>query len=400
MPPAITGVRGVRIPWGYATCLSVSFNYGILGELHTAKPKTVRAFGAHRPAAAASANNEVPMPDMKSWDDDPLVAFTAFVMTPAFASTSRRLGEAEPEAISTKSAEIYIFMFRKFTAWLAGQNRRFSQVEERDLVRFISQLRRRGEQNSGITERYLRLLERCYSHLKITPNPATSATKLAVDNHYLAQNVGTEALDPEQVDAFVAALPPLDPPGANRAGRLPKAWKRRRDHAVQATLLFGGLKVAEAIGLHLGEVEDSFNPLPIRLKINPEDKHATSYEHETIVHGYGADALRRWLIERLAEDSKGQRLFKGDLVFPGDAEGKPMSKVTLWRQVKATFARAGIDVNRSGGRTLRNTFAAQQLKEHGRTKNDVIGYLGLALERSAEIYETAKPRKKKSDEAL
>lgn len=354
----------------------------------------VRASGADRPATAVNANNEVPMPDLKTWDDDPLAAFTAFVMTPAFASTSRRLGEAEPEAISTTSGAVYTFMFRKFAAWLASQNRRFSQVEERDLVRFISQLRRRGEQNSAITERYLRLLERCYSHLQIMPNPATSATKLATDNHYLAQNVGTEALDPEQVAAFVSALPPLDPPGANRAGRLPKAWKRRRDHAVQATLLFGGLKVAEAIGLHLGEVEDSLSPLPIRLKINPEDKHATSYEHETIVHGYGADALRYWLIERLAEDGTGERLLKGDLVFPGNAEGKPMSKVTLWRQVKATFARAGIDVNRSGGRTLRNTFAAQQLKDHGRTKNDVKGYLGLALERSAEIYETAKPRKK------
>lgn len=340
------------------------------------------------------------MPDLKTWDDDPLAAFSTFVTTPAFARTSRRLGEAEPKEISTTSAAVYIFMFRKFATWLAGQSRRFSQVEERDLVRFVSQLRRRGEQNSGITERYLRLLERCYNHLQIAPNPATSATKLAIDNNYLAQNVGTEALDPEQVGAFVAALPPIDPPGANRAGRLPKAWKRRRDHAVQATLLFGGLKVAEAIGLHLGEVEDSFSPLPIRLKISPDDKHATSHEHETIVHGYGADALRYWLIERLAEDGKGQRLLKGDLVFPGDSEGNPMSKVTLWRQVKATFARAGINVNRSGGRTLRNTFAAHQLKEHGRTKNDVKGYLGLALERSADIYETAKPRKKKSDEAL
>jgi hypothetical protein len=94
---------------------------------------TVRAFGAGRPATAASANNEVPMPDLKTWDDDPLAAFTAFVTTPAFASTSRRLGEAEPEAISTTSAAVYIFMFRKFTTWLAGQNRRFSQVEERDL---------------------------------------------------------------------------------------------------------------------------------------------------------------------------------------------------------------------------------------------------------------------------
>lgn len=340
------------------------------------------------------------MPDLKQWDADPLASFTAFVRTTEFAQTSQRLGEADPEPISSKSAAIYTFMFRKFTTWIAGENRRFSQVEEKDLVRFISQLRRRGEQNSGITERYLRLLERCYKHLQIAPNPATSATKLAIDNRYLAQNAGTEALALEQIDAFVAALPPLDSPGANRAGRPPKAWKRRRDHAVQATMLFGGLKVAEAIGLHLDEVKESLSPLPIRLKISPEDKHDTSYEHETIVHGYGADALRHWLIERMAENRNGERVFTGDLVFPGDHEGKPMSKVTLWRQVKATFARAGIDVNRSGGRTLRNTFAAQQLNVHGRTKNDVKGYLGLALERSAEIYETAQPRKKKSDEAV
>lgn len=148
------------------------------------------------------------MPDLKTWDDDPLTAFTAFVTTPAFASTSRRLGDADPEAIGHGSAAVYSFMFRKFTTWLAGQNRCFSQVEERDLVRFVSQLRQRGEQNSGITERYLRLLERCYSHLQITPNAATLATSLATNNHYLVQNVGTEALDAEQIAAFVAALPP------------------------------------------------------------------------------------------------------------------------------------------------------------------------------------------------
>ena len=359
----------------------------------------VGAFGAGRTATAFSSNSQVLMTNPKKWDRDPLAAFKAFVKTAEFARTSRRLGEDDPEAISSKSAAVYSFMFSKFTTWLAGQHRPFSQVGEQDLIRFISQIRRRGEQNSGITKRYVRLLERCYHHLNVAPNPATSATKLATDNMYLAQNEGTEALDLEQVDAFVAALPSLDSLGANRAGRLPKAWKRRRDHAVQATLLFGGLKVAEVIGLHIDEVDDSFNHGPIRLKISPEDKHDTSYAHETLVDGYGADALRSWLVERQTDDKNGRRLLKGNLVFPGNHDGKPMSKVTLWRQVKATFDRAGIDVNRSGGRTLRNTFAAQKLKRGG-TKGDVKKYLGLALERSAEIYETAKPRKKKSDEAV
>jgi integrase/recombinase XerD len=339
------------------------------------------------------------MLDPKQWDANPVASFTAFVQTAEFARTSRRLGEADPAPVSAKSAAIYGFMFSKFAKWLAGEKKSFSHVGEQDLVRFISQLRSRGEQNSDITERYLRLLERCYAHLGIAPNPATSATKLATANRYLAKNEGTEALEQEQIDAFVAALPPIERPGPNRAGRLPKAWKRRRDHAAQATMLFGGLRVAEIIGLHLDEVDDAFNHGPIRLQINPEGKHATSYEHDTVVYDYGADALRHWLVERLAEDAGGNRVLAGNLVFPGDHTGKPMSKVTLWRQVQATFIRAELDVNRAGGRTLRNTFAARELK-NGRTKADVKEYLGLALERSAELYETAKPRKKKSNEAV
>jgi site-specific recombinase XerD len=339
------------------------------------------------------------MTDPKQWDADPIASFTAFVRTAEFARTSRRLGEADPAPVSSKSAAIYGFMFSKFAKWLAAEKKSFSHVGEQDLVRFVSQLRRRGEQNSDITERYLRLLERCYAHLKIAPNPATSATKLASENRYLAKNQGTEALEQEQIDAFVAALPSFEQPGPNRAGRLPKGWKRRRDHAAQASMLFGGLRVAEVIGLHVDEVDDAFNHGPIRLQINPEDKHDTSYEHETVVYDYGADALRRWLVERLAEDARGNRILAGNLVFPGDHTGKPMSKVTLWRQVQATFVRAGIDVNRAGGRTLRNTFAARELK-NGRSKADVKEYLGLALERSAELYETAKPRKKKSNEAV
>lgn len=340
------------------------------------------------------------MTDPKAWDADPVGSFAAFIQSDEFAKTSQRLGEKDPGPVSAKSAAVYAFMFRKFMMWLGGQDRSFSQAGEQELLRFVSQLRRSGEQNSDITERYLRLLERCYTYLQIAPNPATSAKGLATENRYLGNNQGTEALDEEQIEAFIAALPSLDAPRPNRTGRPPKAWKRRRDHALQATLLFGGLKVAEAIGLHLTEIDDAFDDGPIRLKITPEDKHDTSYEHETIVHGYGADALRHWLVERQATTRKGEPVFAGDLVFPGDLAGKPMSKVTLWRQVKATFARAGIEVNRSGGRTLRNTFAAQQLTTHGRTRGDVREYLGLALERSAELYESARPRKKKSDEAV
>lgn len=340
------------------------------------------------------------MKNQKTWDEDPISSFATFIHSAKFMETSRRLGKQSAEPISVKSAAVYTFMFGKFAAWLAQANRLFSAVDDQDLIRFVSQLRQRGEQNSGITARYLRLLERCYTFLEVTPNPAALALKRATDNKYLAHDTGTEALTEQQIADFIAALPPLELPMRNRAGRPPKAWKRRRDHALQATMLFGGLKVSEIIGLHLNEIDASFENLPLLVKIRPEDKHDTSYQHTTIVHAYGAEALRRWLIERQETDARGKPMFAGDLVFPGGHDGRPMSKVTLWRQVKATFERAGIDVNRSGGRTLRNTFAKQQLTTHGRTKSDLKEYLGLALERSAQIYETAQPRKIKVDEAV
>jgi site-specific recombinase XerD len=333
------------------------------------------------------------MSNLKQWDTDPVSAFSAFVHGPDFARTSHRLGLAAPKSLSAKSAEIYGFMFRKFAAWLAQENKRFSHLIDQDLVRFISQIRNRGEQNSLITERYLRLLERCYKHLDIRPNPASAALKIATENQYIAKDKGMQVLGPEQVTAFVDALPPFEPGGPNRAGRPPKAWKRRRDHAMLAVMLFSGLRVAEAIGLRLSEVDDAFDGEldedAIVLRITPEGKHDTSHEHETILRAYGAHALRRWLGERA------QLGIQGELVFPTSLAGDPLSRMTVYRQVKATFERAGIDVDRHGGRTLRNTFAVEELRDGG-TKTDLKKYLGLALERSAELYELAEAKGKPS----
>jgi integrase len=156
---------------------------------------------------------------------------------------------------------------------------------------------------------------------------------------------------------------------------------------MQATILFAGLRVAEAIGLRLSEVNDpfdgAFGDAGIVLEIGPEGKHDTSHAHETVLRSYGAQALRVWLKERAALG------IKGDLVFPADLAGSAMSTATVYRQVRATFGRAGIAADHNGGRTLRNTFAVEELRS-GRTRADLKRFLGLALERSTEIYEAAK----------
>lgn len=326
------------------------------------------------------------------WNQNPYAEFATFVKSDDFAKTSLRTSQGVPRPISSKSASIYIAMFGKFMRWLTSQNMQFSQLTEQDLVRFISQQRSHGTHNSSVSTVYLRLLERCFTHLSIRPNPASAAMKVASQNHYIAQNKRTAALESSEISAFIDALPPFEPEAANRGGRAPRAWKRRRDHAMQATMLFSGLRVTEAIGLRLSEIDDSFNgalrDTVIVLKITPEGKHDTSHDHETVLRSYGAVALRRWLAERLVLG------VDGELVFPADLSGKPMTRLTVYRQVRATFERAGIVVDRSGGRTLRNTFAVEELRFGGNTA-ELQQFLGLALERSAQIYEPSKVKRKK-----
>ena len=97
----------------------------------------------------------------------------------------------------------------------------------------------------------------------------------------------------------------------------------------------------------------------------------------------GVAELTAWLKEREAME------IPGDLVFPANLEGEPLHKATVYRQTRATFERAGIAVARAGGRTLRNSFAVQQL-DQGMPRSELTTALGLALERSTEAYRYAR----------
>lgn len=75
----------------------------------------------------------------------------------------------------------------------------------------------------------------------------------------------------------------------------------------------------------------------------------------------------------------------GSFVFPANLTGARMTKKTVYMQMRATFERAGLNLARSGGRTLRNTFAKRQL-DQGTSPDELKDILGLALERSANDY--------------
>jgi site-specific recombinase XerD len=320
------------------------------------------------------------MSQLAAWDTDPVKQFTRFVAAPDFVLTSSRQRELAPKPVSPESAAIYRFMFGKFAAWMLEERLKMSTVTARDLHRFV-QLAHDGHRdlNSKIAYRYLRLLERCYDHLERTPNPARDAI-VGIDRAQITRDAPMTALNADELERFLAALPgQRAEDDAKGAG-----WKRRRDRAMQVTMALAGLRVAEAIGLLVDEVgcqPDIDGGLS--LDITPEHKHRTSYEHTTTLPKEGVAELLAWLEER------GALNIPGELVFPANMEGDPLHKATVYRQVKATFERAGLAVSRAGGRTLRNTFASQQLRQ-GTPQSELTTALGLALERSAEAYKYAK----------
>jgi integrase/recombinase XerD len=327
-------------------------------------------------------------PSLAEWDKRPSDAFAAFVVTPEFVLTSSRQRDV-PLPVSNESAAIYKFMFGKFAAWMLERGLRMSTVNAADLRRFI-ELSTNGQRdlNSKIAYRYLRLLERCFDYLGRTPNPARQAI-VATDRAHLAEDAPMMALSADDLQRFLAALPA----GRGEDVEGHAGWKRRRDRAMQIVMALAGLRVAEAIGLLVDEVGRQPDiEGGLALNITPEAKHRTSYEHTTTLPHAGVAELTAWLKERAELE------IPGGLVFPANLEGEPLHKATVYRQTRATFERAGIAVARAGGRTLRNSFAVQQL-DQGVSSGELTTALGLALERSTQAYRHARLHEASADDA-
>jgi integrase/recombinase XerD len=313
------------------------------------------------------------------WNSEPLAQFKLFVRSPAFSATSLRAGDRlDVKPISDDSATIYTLMFGKFVRWMQSQHKTLSTIDHRDLLAFL-ELGENGKPdlNSKISYRYLRLLERCYSHLKASPNPAQHAIFEATRKS-VAKDQEMVALTDAQLQQFMEALPVhLANPHEVQPSR---GWKRRRDRAMQLIMLCAGLRVSEVIGMQVEEVGTQPElDGSLLLSITPEAKHDTSYEHATLLHPIAVPDVLAWLRERNASG------IAGTLLFPANLRAEKLDKATVYRQVKATFVRAGMTMARSGGRTLRNTFAVQELK-NGTTDQELTQHLGLALEISTKTY--------------
>lgn len=336
----------------------------------------------------------------KIWDANPLVAFEAFVLSPQFQLLGRRqLSQdrgAAPTAMRASSAKIYILMFGKFLRWIDERNIHLIDVSSADIMAFLEHRPAGSDDenatqpgkdlNSSIRIRYLRIFERVFQHLRVHPNPARHAAFniFKSGNKTLrGQDLDKVAMTDAEQAAFMAALPvapePYRPVADAAGAQLARGWKRRRDRAMQAMMLGAGLKVSEVIGIATDSVggADAIGCVPIT--VSPNSTAGTSRWHQTLLRPFAVREVLAWRDERTALN------IPGALLFPATLGGGTLDKATVYRQVKATFVRAGIDVQRLGGRTLRNSFAVRELKE-GASIELVGEFMGHRKRKSTEHY--------------
>lgn len=330
--------------------------------------------------------------DIEVWKTDPLEAFQAFVMSNEFQLLGRRKNNVtapmSPTPMRASSARIYILMFGKFLRWLKLNNLQLMEISSTNLLAFLEhgsdektdeQGPRKKDLNSSIRIRYLRIFERVFQHLDIHPNPARHAAfdiYKSPDKKLRGNDLEKVVMSDEEQLAFMQALPAASSSQMNlgHAG-----WKRRRDRAMQAMMLGAGLKVSEVIGIvtdNIGVI-DATGCIPVA--ISPASTAGTSRWHQTQLRQFAVREILAWKTERTAMN------IPGKLLFPANLHGNTLDKATVYRQVKATFARAGIDVQRLGGRTLRNSFAVRELSS-GSSIELVGEFMGHRKRKSTEQY--------------
>lgn len=322
------------------------------------------------------------------WRAEPLRAFEAFIVTTEFVELGRhakRKREAGKEIrpIKAESAGVYIHMFKNFLRWLGARRLSLHNVSAADLMEFLDaphsdEHNRVRKTRSLIRVRYLRLFERVYTHLEITPNPAQHAAFDAYKTTSTGLDKPMAYLTEEQQALFLEELPkaPLFDPASPAA----PSWKRRRDRAMLAMMLGAGLRVSEVLRLRLDQVGDKEQDGSITIAFPAATPKGIG--HETVLRPFAVPHVIPWIEERKA------RVIPGtvQLLFPGTLRANTvLHKATVYRRVKDTFEKAGIDVERMGGRTLRNSFAVREL-ESGTSIELVKRFMGHQELRSTERY--------------
>jgi len=281
------------------------------------------------------------------WRRDPRIAFDAWLANQNFRASS---------------AEVYRAQWGLFLDWLKVRKKSLTTVDTPTIADFVASLEIRKPQRV----RYLRLIERVLDHVREIEMASTNPARFIAQDGEAAwrnarDNEPTGFLTSSERALLVAHLfAPLSDLSASAR------WRERRDRALIAVFLGGGMKTGEARALTVSCVNPG-SPWVTIESANP------AFTRRTRLSPFAVAIMDAWLAERRLSG------LPGSLVFPASPSGRPMHKATMLRSVDALIEAAGIAgsrESRASPQTLRNTFAAD-LFESGVAPELVGQWLGF-----------------------
>lgn len=272
-------------------------------------------------------------------------------------------------------------MWLKFLRYLGSLGVPLNECRPQHVASFVTFAHLEKEQGW----RYIKLIERSYSHLIALglnlPNPGQLAGK---NTPTIGHNAPMRFLDQEEKNRLENYVLGMLSQAEEEIGwyREEKGKKKKqaaalfactRDAAVAALLVGAGMKVSEVIRLSVNCTldEEVFN-LP-RLKFE--------MDRRIPLLPVAVEGLRVWKMFRELEKDLGTVMFPADTSRRRDdqrTQTAAMHPATLFRRVSALMHAAGVSDARACGQTLRNTYAADLIESGADDQAicDALGYEG------------------------
>jgi len=247
----------------------------------------------------------------------------------------------------------------EFLAFLSRKGRSgIQEVERRDILDFLMEGKQKGLAAPSLARRLV-AIKVFFRHLSREGLLATNVAD-AMDSPRLWK-ILPPTLTVDEVDRLLAAPDASTPRGL-------------RDRAILETFYATGLRVSELAGLALESLH--FDAEYIRC-VGKGDK-----ERVVPIGGRAMSAVQAWLERgRPAYAAKGGGASRAVFL---SRQGKPLTRITLWRHIRAYARRAGIRKEISP-HTLRHSFASHLLA-NGASLRVIQEMLGHADISTTQIY--------------
>lgn len=323
-----------------------------------------------------------------AWVASPVLSFERWIIERPFLRSTRT---------------VYTAMWRKFVHWLQAEGISLDEVgvdhigrflnyelpnKRRTLCQSLAEAESDRRERKAHRQRYVKLIERIYDHLIEDlalnlpgKNPGRQAGQARLG---AGKNAPSEFLSIGEIQCLIgyiqAYLVRPIPDGPYRKGReWIKAWTAARDVGLVGVMIGAGVGVKEvgrlSVNCTIGR------KLPAERLWVPGQPGTGNPGREALAFEVASLALERWKAWRaaVAELASSEVLFpadtqrrRHDLAVPADT----MHPSTIFRRVSRVLAEAGIEGDRVGGQTLRNTYVAM-LIEQGHSDHDIMGFMGL-----------------------